>query len=40
VRLRDGHIESDQRNDRRYEGRGVVDAPNPPDGVTTRPTNL
>jgi putative ABC transport system ATP-binding protein len=41
VRLRDGHIESDERNDRQYARPVAAGAVDPPDdGLTTRPTGL
>ena len=40
VRLRDGHIESDERNDQRIPVALAAVAPEPTDGLTTRPTNL
>jgi putative ABC transport system ATP-binding protein len=40
VRMRDGHIESDERNDRREVRIGAANAPPPGDGFTIAPTRL
>jgi putative ABC transport system ATP-binding protein len=40
VRLRDGHIESDERNDQRIPVAAASVLPEPTDGLTTRPTTL
>jgi len=38
VRMRDGHIESDERNDRRHDRLMATVHPESPNGLTTGPT--